>query len=121
MFTDVSVSYNLLAVTDPDRTPLIPVPLNAKKTVYIQRIAVHVSTVAAQAITFASSATAAVVGVLGASAPLGMNVLLDSEEGIALPAGEGLNVSGTAGVAGNVVVEGYERLSPGAVLVPSQL
>lgn len=120
-FKDVSISYNLLAATDPDRTPLIAAPSNAKKTIYIQRIAVFVSTSAAQAITFASSATTAIVGVLGASAPIGENVVLDSEEGIALPAGEGLNVSGSAGVAGNIVVEGYERLTPGAVLLPSQL
>lgn len=121
VFKDVSISYNLLAATDPDRTPLIAAPANAKKQIFIQKIAVYVSTSAAQAITFASSATTAIVGVLGASAPIGEHLVLESEAGIALPAGEGLNVSGSAGVAGNVVVEGYERLVPGAVLTPDQI
>lgn len=121
VFKDVSLTYALAAATDPDRTPAIACS-NAKHQLYIQKIKVFVSTVAAQAITFVASTTAtAVAGVLVASAAAGENVVLDSEEGFALPAGESLNVSGTAGVAGVVYIEAYERLAPGAVLTPADI
>lgn len=119
-FQDISVSYGLLAATDPDRTPLIACQ-NSKHTLYIQKIKVFVNTVAAQSITFISSTTSVIIGVLPASAALGEYTVLDSEEGRALPAGESLNVVGTAGVAGNVVVEGYQRLTPNTVLLPSEI
>jgi hypothetical protein len=111
-FKDVSRTYPLAAATDPDVTPLIACQ-NAKHQLFIQKIKVFVSTSAAQAITFVASTTATQVAILGASAPIGENVVLDSEEGLALPAGENLNVSGSAGVAGVIYVEAYERLAPG--------
>lgn len=122
MFRDESITYQLLAATDPDRDPLIAC-LNSKHTIYIQRISVHVTTAAAQAITFRAGTTATVIAaILPASAAVGdTHVLLDLEEGFALPAGEDLDVAGTAGVAGIIEVIAYQRLTPGAVLVPSQL
>lgn len=122
MFRDESITYQLLAATDPDRDPLIAC-LNSKHTIYIQKISVHVTTSAAQAITFLAGTTATVIAaILPASAAAGdVHVLLDLEEGFALPAGEDLNVSGTAGVAGIIEVIAYQRLTPGAVLVPSEL
>lgn len=122
MFRDESVTYALLAATDPDRVPLIAC-LNAKHTIYIQRISIHVTTLAAQTITFRGSVTATfIAGILPASAAVGdTHILLDLEEGLALPAGEGLDVAGAAGVAGVVEVIAYQRLTPGAVLIPSEL
>ena len=122
MFRDESVTYQLLAATDPDRDPLIAC-LNSKHTIYVQKIAVHVTTAAAQAITFrAGTTTTVVAAILPASAAVGdVHVLLDLEEGFALPAGEDLDVSGTAGVAGIIEVVAYQRLTPGAVLTPSDI
>lgn len=121
-FKDVSVTYVLAGATDPDRTPLIACS-NSKHQLFIQKIQVFVSTAAAQAITFVASTTATVTAILPASASAGGggHTVLESDEGLALPAGESLNVSGTAGVAGVIIVEAYERLAPGAVLLPSEI
>jgi hypothetical protein len=120
VFKDVSSAWTILAAADPDRT-IVAAPSNAKKQVFVQKIAVFVSTSAAQAITFQSSATSVIVGILGASAPIGEHVVFELEEGFALPAGEGLLAVGTAGVAAGFAVQAYERLLPGAVLTPDQL
>lgn len=119
-FKDVSTAWNLTAATDPDRT-VIAAPANAKKSIFVQRIAAFISTAAAQAITFQSSSTAAIVGILAASQPIGDVVIFELEEGFQLPAGEGLIATGSAGVAGSFSVQAYERLTPGAVLIPSEI
>jgi len=123
MFRDETITYALTAATDPDRAPLITC-LNSKHTIYVQRIAVHVTTSAAQAITFRAQTTTTVIpAVLPASAAAGdQHVLIDLEEGYALPAGEHLEVSGTAGVAGLIQVQAYQRLTPGAAgITPADL
>lgn len=120
VFKDVSAAWNLLAASDPDRT-VVAAPANAKKSVFVQKIAVFVSTSAAQAITFQSSATSVIVGILAASQPVGDVIVFELEEGFQLPAGEGLIAVGSAGVAGSFAVQAYERLTPGAVLVPSEI
>lgn len=119
-FRDESISYTLTAGTDPDRTPLIAA-VSAKYTIYVQKIEVHVLTAAAQAITFEASGGQD-IAILPASATAGENhTLIDDEEGVPLPAGENLNVSGAAGVAATITVTAYQRVTPGAVLLPSQL
>ena len=121
VFRDESITYRLAAATDPDRDPLIACQ-NSKHQLFIQKISVHVTTSAAQAITFQSGTTSVVVAVLPASASAGdEHVLIDLEEGFALPAGEDLNVDGAAGVAGLIHVQAYQRLAPGAVLLPSEI
>ena len=122
MFRDESITYQLLSATDPDRDPLIAC-LNSKHQIFIQRISVHVTTAAAQAITFRAGTTPTIIAaILPASAAVGdTHVLLDLEEGFALPAGEDLDVAGAAGVAGIIEVIAYQRLAPNAVLVPSEL
>lgn len=79
---------------------------------YIQKIVVNVSTVAAQAITFQDDAgTPVVITALAASAALGEHTILDAEdEGIPLTQGKNLDFTGTAGVAGSIYVEAYQKL-----------
>lgn len=120
-YRDETITYRLEAVTDPDRTPLITCK-NTKHQIYVQRISAHITTLAAQAITFASSG-GTTVAILPASATVGDDhVLFDFMEGYALPAGEHLNVSGAAGVAGLIEVVAFQKLVPGAAgVLPSDL
>lgn len=119
-FRDESISYTLTAVTAPTRTPLIAA-VSSKYTIYVQRIEVHVITTAVQTITFEASGGQD-IAVLPASATAGDNhTLIEDPEGVPLPAGENLNVAGAAGVACTITVTAYQRVTPGAVLLPSQL
>lgn len=119
-FRDESISYYLAAATDPDRAPLIAA-VSSKYTIYVQKIVVQVLTAAAQVITFEASGGQDVAK-LPASAAVGAAiVLIDDPEGVPLPAGENLNVAGTAGVEASITVIAYQRVTPGAVLLPSQL
>lgn len=85
---------------------------NSSYQIYVQRIVVNVSTVAAQAITFQDDAgTPVVVGVLAASAAQGAHDVLDGEAaGIPITQGKNLEFVGTAGVAGSIYVECYQKL-----------
>lgn len=120
-FRDESCAFIFGTGDTPSRTLIAS--QGAKYQIYVKRIAVHVTTAAAQAWTFDSSSTSKVLASLPASATVGdTHVLLDAEEeGIPLPVGESLDLTGTAGVAGSLEVVAYQRVAPGAVLVPSQL
>lgn len=85
---------------------------NANYRIFVQRITVNVSTVAAQAITFQDdAATPVIVGVLAASAAQGSTVVVDGgAEGIPMTLGKNLEFIGTAGVAGSLQIECYQKL-----------
>lgn len=90
---------------------------NANYQIFVQKIMVNVSTVAAQTLTFADDAsTPVVITVLPASAARGNQVILDGgAEGVPLTLGKNLDITASAaGVAGSLVVECYQKL--GAVV-----
>ena len=119
-FKDVSRSVLLAAGTSPALDPLIAG--KAKYSIFITRIMFTVTTVAAQAITFRTNeGTPRVVALLAASAALGGHVLVENEEGIDLGDGNDLDVSGSAGVAGSYIVEGFMRPTAGGVMTPDQV
>lgn len=82
-------------------------------TIFVQRIAVHVMTAAAQAISFQDDAgSPKVIAILPASAVVGdEHVLLDSEEGVPLTEGTALDLVGSAGVGCRVDILAYRRLT----------
>lgn len=84
---------------------------NSKWQIYIQRIMLAVTTDSAQTLTFQDDSATVVVGKSPASPGLGIEIVGDyGPEGRALTAGDGLDmvISG-AGLAGQVVVEAYQR------------
>src|SRR3990167_8765707 len=86
---------------------------NANYTIFLQKITVNVSTVAAQTLTFRDDASTPVVfAELPASAAKGSHTVLDGgAEGIPLTEGKNLDiVASAAGVAGSLFVEGYPVL-----------
>lgn len=86
---------------------------SANHRIYVQKIVVNVSTVAAQTITFKDDAgTPVVIAELPASAAKGAQVLLDAPgEGVPLTLGKNLDVTASAaGVAGSLYVEAYQKL-----------
>lgn len=110
-FTDVSRALDLAAADTPTTVGADFIPGKAKHTNYIQRIAVHIRTAAAQAITFVDGAGRE-IAVLPASATVGdVHVLLDEPEGVPLTEGEELDITGTAGVEATIAVTGYRRLT----------
>lgn len=118
-FKNVSIAVRLEAATDPDRAPLI-----AGKpgyTIVITKITFHVTTAAAQAITFRdNNGTPKIAAVLPASAAVGdTHLLLDAPDGFPLTEGKQLDVDGAAGVAGSYYVEAF--LKPTGVLTPDQV
>lgn len=82
-------------------------------TIFVQRIAVHVTTAAAQTITFQDdNGSPKVIAVLPASATIGdEHVLLEHEEGVPLTEGAALDLVGSAGVGCRVDVLAYRRLT----------
>lgn len=94
---------------------------NANYRIYVQKIVVNVSTVAAVTITFKDDAgTPVVVAELPASAAKGAVVILDAGPlGIPLTLGKNLDITASAaGVAGSLSVECYQKLDA-AVAVAS--
>lgn len=91
---------------------------NANYRIYIQKIIVNVTTVAAQTLTFRDDAgTPVVVGVLAASAGIGAQTVLDGgDQGIPLTLGKNLDiVASAAGVAGTLEVQCYQKLDVNTV------
>lgn len=110
-FTDISKVLDLAAADTPTTVGADFIAGKTKHTNYIQRIAVHVRTAAAQAITFADGAGRE-IAVLPASAAVGaVHVLLDEPEGVALTEGEELDITGAAGVEATIAVTGYRKLT----------
>ena len=110
-FQDISKVLNLGAADVPTTVGADFIAARTKHTNYIQRIAVHVRTAAAQAITFVDGA-GVVIAILPASAAVGaVHVLLDEPEGVALTEGEELDITGAAGVAAEIVITGYRKLT----------
>lgn len=120
-YQDKSRSLILLAADVPTTVGLAFLTSKAGYTLFIQRIAVHVRTAAAQALTFQdTAATPLVVAVLPASATAGdVHVLLDEPEGVALTQAKNLDIVGLAGVAGTIAITAY--LQPTGTIIPSQL
>lgn len=113
IFTDVSRSLNLAAADTPTTVGLDFIAKKTKHTIFVQRIAVHVRTAAAQALTFQDDAgTPVVIAVLPASAAVGdEHVLLDHPEGVPLTEGTALDVTGAAGVAARIDVTAFRKLT----------
>jgi hypothetical protein len=91
---------------------------NANWQIWVQKIIVNVTTVAAQTLTFADdAATPVVVGVLAASAGLGAQTVLDGgDKGIPLTLGKNLDITASAaGVAGSIEVQCYQKLGVNTV------
>jgi hypothetical protein len=111
LFQDVSISLNLLAGDTPTTVGAALIALKAKNTIFVQRIAVHVRTAAAQALTFQdNNGTPKVIAVLPASATAGdVHVLLDEPEGVPLTEGKQLDLIGTAGVAATITITAYRQ------------
>lgn len=109
-FQDITRTLGLLAAGVPTTVGADFILGRVKHTNYIQKIQVHVTTVAAQALTFVDGA-GVVIAVLAASAPAGTHTLIDSAEGVPLTEGEELDITGAAGVAATIIVEGYRKLT----------
>lgn len=108
LFKPVSVTKNMVAASDPSLAPACTG--KAGHTLYIQRIAVHLTTTAAQSLTFQDTAgTPIVLAKLPNSATVGdQHILLDSDEGVPCTEGKSLDmVASAAGLAGSVWIEGY--------------
>lgn len=120
-FQDISRSLNLLAGDIPTTVGAAFVPARVKHTIYIQRLAVHVRTVAAQALTFQdTNGTPKVLAILPASATAGdEHVLMDEPEGIPLTEGKALDITGAAGVAATITLTGFRKLT--GVTTPVEL
>jgi hypothetical protein len=111
LFQDVSITLNLLAGDTPSTVGLALIALKAKNTIFVQRIAVHVRTAAAQALTFQdNNGTPKVIAVLPASATAGdLHVLLDDDDGVPLTEGKQLDLTGVAGVAATIMITAYRQ------------
>lgn len=86
---------------------------NANYRIYIQKIIVNVTTVAAQTLTFRDDAgTPVVIGLLASSAGIGAQTVVDGGDlGIPLTLGKNLDiVASAAGVAGTIEVQCYQKL-----------
>lgn len=120
-FQDISITLDLLAAAVPTTVGAAIVALKAKYTIFIQRITVHVKVSAAQALTFQDSAgTPKVIAILPASAAAGdLHVLLDHIEGVPLTEGKQLDITGAAGVAAIITIQGFRK--PTATMVPSDI
>lgn len=121
-YQDISKSYRLLASDDLAAAGNPFIAGRAKYSIFVQRIAVHVTTAAAQTITFRSSnGSPVILAVLPASAAVGSeHVLLEHEEGVQIAEGEDLDVvAAAAGVAGQISVLAF--LKPTGTMVPSQV
>ena len=108
---DVSTELTLLAATGD--TVLITAT-SAQHTVYVQRIICYVTTDAAQSIAFQDTASTPVVLATVTTSP-GDETRWDfdyGEEGWACTEGTNLNMNvSAAGLAGNIKVYAYQRLS----------
>ncbi len=110
-FTDVSRVLDLAAADTPTTVGADFIAGKSKHTIYIQRIAVHVRTAAAQAISFVDGAGRE-IAVLPASAAVGdVHVLLDEPEGVPLTEGEELDITGTAGVEATISITAFRKLT----------
>jgi hypothetical protein len=117
-FQDISKQLILAAADVPTTVGADFIAGRLKHTNRIQKITVHVRTVAAQAISFTDGA-GVVIATLPASAVAGLHTLIDSEEGIALTEGEELDITGAAGVAATIKVDGFRQLT--GVLTAAEL
>lgn len=112
-FTDVSVTLNLLATDTPTTVGVAIIAAKAGHTIYIQRIAVHVRTVAAQVLTFQdNNGTVKEIAKLPASAAGGpAHVLVDEFEGVPLNEGKQFDITGAAGVAATIAITAFRRVT----------
>lgn len=112
-YTDVSRALVLATGDTPTTVGVDFIAKKAKHTIYVQRIAVHVKTAAAQTLTFQDdNDTPVVIAVLPASAAVGdVHVLLDEPEGVPLTEGTALDIIGTAGVGATIAVTAFRRLT----------
>lgn len=88
-------------------------PKSANHQLFIQKIVFNVSTAAAQSIIFRdSNGTPLVIGTVPASqsTPLTMDF---GPKGVALTTGKNLDISNTAGPAGMIHIEAYEKIGNG--------
>ena len=108
IYTPFSVQVTATAGADPSATI---VPAKTSYTFYVQSIQAIVTTSAAQSWTFKDTAgTPIVIAVLPNSASVDRHLLVDSDEGLPLTEGKGLDLAASAaGVAGQILVEGYYK------------
>ena len=120
VWKDLTRTLHLLAGDTPTTVGAAFLVGRPKYTIYVQKIAGAVLTLAAQTLTFQDTAgTPLRIGVLPASAPVGPFVLFELEEGIPLGEGNSLDIVGAAGVAADIYVQAYLR--PTGTMVPSQV
>ena len=114
MFQDASTVRTLLAADTTTEHANVIVPKSASHTIFIQRILFNCTTDAAQTLTFQDGAgTPIVIGKSAASPGLGIEIVGDyGPKGKALTEGEELDiVISAAGLAGQINIEAYQRLT----------
>lgn len=112
-FQDCSRSLVIGTGDAPTTVGVDFIPKRPGHTIFVQRIAVHVTTAAAQAISFQDdNGTPKQIANLPASATVGdEHVLLEHEEGVPLTEGTALDLVGAAGVGCRVDILAYRRLT----------
>ena len=113
-YGDVSRGLQLLASETPTTVFAdFITPKNANYTIYIQRVTFNVSTSHANQLTVQDDASTPVVFAKSIASPaLGLNILFEGgAEGVPITAGKNLEITGTAGAAGSVMIEAYQKLS----------
>jgi len=106
----IVVNLTLLASDTPTTVGAALVAALASHTAFIQLIVVSVTTDAAQALAFKDTAsTPVLVGATPVSPGLGVRRLDYGPAGIPLTEGKALDMTGVAGLAGQIHIEGYWR------------
>lgn len=122
MFTDYQYSryqrVNPSGVLSASVTAsVVAVPAKAKMAVFIQRIAVAITTAASANLQFIDSITSQSIFTAVGTPSIGAQEVDFGPEGLELTTGAGLVVLGTAsGIAGSWHVEGYRRPAAGQAL-----
>lgn len=112
---DVSLSYVILAATDYS-TAQAKIAAKANFTIYVQKIAVMVTTDAAQSQTFQDSAGSPVIAaVVKASPGIGPVIFDFGPNGFQLTEGKSLDHKmSAAGMAASVTITAYRKRTTGA-------
>ena len=109
-FTDVSTDTVLGTGTDLSGAPRALVANKAGWTVYVQKVAVQVTTDNAATASLRSITTGEVIAKTAASPGLGPIVFDFGADGYALPEGEGLELTGSgAGLGAAIAVQMYQK------------
>jgi hypothetical protein len=117
-YSDKTTIKQILA-SDSGTFDAVIAPKSVNHSVFVQRIIFNVTTDAAQTLTFQDGAGSPVVIAKSPASPgLGIEIVADfGPQGIQLTRGEELDiVISAAGLAGQINLEAYERLTPTSAL-----